>query len=1045
MRPIKLTMQAFGPYAGTETIDFSELGNRTMFVISGKTGSGKTTIFDGISFAIYGKASGEDRNGQELRSQFAPDDLHTEVTLQFCLRGNNYYIKRSPQQEKKKERGDGYRLVGAAAELYRFDEAGEMQLLAANVRDVDERIKQIMLIDSNQFRQIVMIPQGEFRKLLISDSKEKEAILQRLFHTEIYKRIEEKLKEEATSLKKAVEKQVADRNQLLGKIQATYNEELKSYLDAGSVNDIIILPLLEDEIKKMTEQLEMVSKEIKVKEKDKELTSQKLYEAENIMKQMRTRDELAERKHILEGEKPVFESKEQDIQLAKKAALVSQQEELCHRLSQEKNSLLRDLESRKQRLEELKSLIQTRESELRVENEREGERKAAQEAIHTLQQIKEEVYSFSLVEKEVLSVAKELKQYKHKLNVVEEQSQNVEERLRVLQDEKTNLEKIDFLLLENERNLEKLRNEFELLEKFELGLARNKENILLLEQKKGILGQAQTRLQDAKELVATLETRWLHGQAANLARGLQDGEACPVCGSAHHPNIAVVDISEIPDEQDLKAAKEQVSGLEQEKTKAETAFLEVQSRVSAVTESLQELQADIMKIHDDFSEETLEPLKNQLIDAGKLLQSEQMKLKQGQVKFREISKEMAAYEEKRTEISIIVDNLRKQVSDASILFAEKNTRLEGIKSRIPEELRSIQEFERMWQDAITKQEKLQQQFELAQKQFQETKEQYTSVEAGVATVQKHVNDKDAELNKERALFLTQMTEQGFGKYKEYKMAKRTQEQIVYLEREVRDYYEELRSVTDRYMELYQALKDIQTPNIELLNQQLTKVQEQIQLLNDQYTDLLFKKRDNQEIHDSVLRMNEAMQVLEKRYKLVGELSDISRGQNELKITFERYVLAAFLDDILREANVRLLKMTSGRYEMNRKTDRAKGNVQSGLELLVFDQYTGQERHVKTLSGGESFKASLSLALGLADVVQNYAGGVSLETMFIDEGFGTLDPESLDQAIEALIDIQSSGRLVGIISHVPELRERIDARLEVTATQTGSATKFQFLN
>jgi exonuclease SbcC len=165
----------------------------------------------------------------------------------------------------------------------------------------------------------------------------------------------------------------------------------------------------------------------------------------------------------------------------------------------------------------------------------------------------------------------------------------------------------------------------------------------------------------------------------------------------------------------------------------------------------------------------------------------------------------------------------------------------------------------------------------------------------------------------------------------------------------------------------------------------------------------------------------------------------------LRVTFERYVLGSFLDDILREANSRLLKMTSGRFQLLRKMDKSKGNTQSGLELLVIDSYTGQERHVKTLSGGESFKASLSLALGLADVVQNYAGGVSLETMFIDEGFGTLDPESLDQAIEALIDIQSSGRLVGIISHVPELKERIDARLEVVASQSGSTTRFYFIN
>jgi exonuclease SbcC len=235
------------------------------------------------------------------------------------------------------------------------------------------------------------------------------------------------------------------------------------------------------------------------------------------------------------------------------------------------------------------------------------------------------------------------------------------------------------------------------------------------------------------------------------------------------------------------------------------------------------------------------------------------------------------------------------------------------------------------------------------------------------------------------------------------------------------------------------------PNLQELTELIDKITQEIKDIDDQKSDLSFKKKENEQILETIYFLNKEMKQFEEQYKMIGNLADISKGNNNLRITFERYVLGSFLDDILREANGRLLKMTSGRFQLLRKMDKSKGNTQSGLELLVVDSYTGQERHVKTLSGGESFKASLSLALGLADVVQNYAGGVSLETMFIDEGFGTLDPESLDQAIEALIDIQSSGRLVGIISHVPELKERIDVRLEVVASQSGSTTHFQFIN
>ncbi|GIN61717.1 nuclease SbcCD subunit C [Robertmurraya siralis] len=1045
MRPITLTMQAFGPYAGRETIDFSELENRTMFVISGKTGSGKTTIFDGISYAIYGKASGEDRNGSELRSQFARDDLHTEVALKFSLRGKQYFVKRSPQQEKKKERGDGYRTVGASAELYIFDQYGEQQLVAANVRDVDEKIKEIMLIDSNQFRQILMIPQGEFRKLLTSDSKEKEVILQRLFHTEMYKRIEEKLKQEAIELKRNVENQQEERALLIRKISAIYNEELKRYLEAGSDQDVLIFPLLETEIEKMAEQLEKIKNEVKEKEKDKELFAQKLYEAENIVKQMETREQLAVRKKALEINKEMFVRKEKEIVQANKAALLAKQDELCHRLKKERDALIENVKLRAKNLEDLHALLQKHEEIWKNELAKEDERKKVQEEIHSLQQMKDEVTSFALLQKEVMQMQQNRAKRLEQQQQLEETFCLTEKALGKLLKEKNSIEKIDVQILENRRNFDKLEQELALAAKYGQQVQKNKENAISLEKSHKMLAQAQARLDDAKALVHDLENKWLHGQAAALANQLHTGEACPVCGSTEHPQPASQHAEFVPDENDLKAAKEQVAVLEQERLQLESAFLEKQSRMKTGSELLQEISQDLIKLRADFTEDKLESYNHDLLDRKRILQKEYQQLIELEKKYKQISAEVAKLEEKKNLLEQQISDVKGQVNDAAIRFTEKNTQLNGLMSRIPVELRSTEAFERKWLKAVRTQESLLQQFEATQRHFQETKEKYFSAQSAFETVQKHAKEKETELNVERAAFIKQLKEQDFKDYKQFEYAKRSTEEIALLEKEIRHYYEELRSVSDRYQELVETLRGIDKPNLQELQQKVHEVQEIIAELNTQYTNLFIKKNENEQIRALIVRINAEMKELEKRYKLVGELYDITRGQNAAKITFERYVLAAFLDDILREANSRLLKMTSGRYQMLRKKERAKGNVQSGLELLVFDQYTGQERHVKTLSGGESFKAALSLALGLADVVQNYAGGVSLETMFIDEGFGTLDPESLDQAIEALIDIQSSGRLVGIISHVPELRERIDARLEVTGTQTGSTTNFYFLN
>ncbi|MGW9607363.1 SbcC/MukB-like Walker B domain-containing protein, partial [Heyndrickxia sporothermodurans] len=328
---------------------------------------------------------------------------------------------------------------------------------------------------------------------------------------------------------------------------------------------------------------------------------------------------------------------------------------------------------------------------------------------------------------------------------------------------------------------------------------------------------------------------------------------------------------------------------------------------------------------------------------------------------------------------------------------------------------------------------------------QQLKEQLSGNRASNEKLLDLLTKSEGTLKEERKKFINMLSEEGFSGYQQFSQAKRERETIKQLEQQVQNYREEFRSVSDRYQEIEELLKNVEKPQIDRLKQQFIELENDLQDLSSTHSTVLMKIHHNEEIARKVAKINHTIKESEEKYKVIGHLSDISKGQNTYRITFERYVLAAFLDDILQVANTRLTRMTSGRYHLLRKTDRSKGNVQSGLELLIFDQYTGQERHVKTLSGGESFKASLALALGLADVVQQHSGGVSLETMFIDEGFGTLDPESLDQAIESLMDIQNSGRLVGIISHVPELKERIDARLEVYSSQNGSKTEFHFLN
>ncbi|MFP5106100.1 AAA family ATPase [Neobacillus sp. C211] len=1045
MKPLKLTMQAFGPYAGNEEIDFTALGNRTMFVISGKTGSGKTTIFDAISYAIYGKASGEDRNGPELRSQFAKDEVLTEVSLDFSLRNKAYSITRSPQQLKKKEKGDGYTQIGAKAELYMWTENGEKKLLASKINDVEEKIKEIMLIDANQFRQILMIPQGEFRKLLTSDSKDKEVILQRLFHTQLYKMVEDKLKEEATELKRTVEDQIQSRNEAIRRIHSVTNEELRGYLDADSVNDTIIMPLLQAEISGMGIALEQLNHQLKGKVQEQDKLKGQLFEAEAILKQLQMKEELKGQKDSLVSQEEVFIEKEKQVQLAQKAALLAKQEELCHRLKREVDQLEGNLKSIQMEMEKLDGLLKQHEQQLQRELGREGERQTALDELNRLVNMKEDVYSFAALLKETQNKDTELKTAKEKHMQSEQLLEQLVGQIGFLNRQKEEIEKGKLTYLENEGRIEKIKAELDRYEKYDTLLGKHQEAEQNLKAITARYENTTARFADARAMVENLEGKWMHGQAAILAAGLQSGQGCPVCGSEHHPSPAIQHDDSIPTEEEMKAAKAQSAKWEKEKSADEAAFYQSQSaeaaKRAAVTEILQELRT----YRPDFTESDLPHAKIEADTARNQLVQIQGNLAEQIKQLDKVRLEIEKREIEKINVQNTIHQVSAQMNELTVQFTEKKTNLSRMKKVIPENLRSEAEYEKAVSVSRNRQEILIKQLEEAQQRFQAVKEKLSNETARLLDAEKHHASKHKELETEREIFINKLSEQGFEKYGMYAASKRTEGEIRSLEAEIRSYREEVRSVSDRLKELTELLIDVKTPDIEGLKQELVKITDEIEALNHQSTNLFVKKRDNEEIYSRVESLNEQMKVLEERYKLIGHLYEIAKGQNNFRITFERYVLAAFLDDILREANGRLRKMTSGRFQLLRKTDRSKGNTQSGLELLVFDQYTGQERHVKTLSGGESFKASLSLALGLADVVQNYAGGVSLETMFIDEGFGTLDPESLDQAIEALMDIQSSGRLVGIISHVPELKERIDVRLEVMADQTGSRTEFMFTN
>lgn len=1043
MRPIKLMMQAFGPYAGKEMIDFTKLGNRTMFVISGKTGSGKTTIFDGISFAIFGRASGDDRGGSDLRSHFADEDVVTEVSMQFALKDKLYYIWRTPQQEKKKARGEGYTTVGAKAELYILAEDGSRKLLAANVRDTDEKIKEIIQLDANQFRQILMIPQGEFRKLLTSDSREKELILQKLFRTELYKRIEDKMKEKANSLKSQVELGVSERTRLLKGIIPRDHEELVAALSETNLNDLIILQLLDDVVNNMKSDLAVLSDNMKQQKQQRDNAKRQVDAAEDLLKQIAARDDLIKQKSELDKQEDHIEQIKIEIEKAGRANHLAHQENLCHRLKKALDEYEKELNDQQEKVKSAEKSLDNTKELLEIEEKRQDQRENVNNELMKLHHLRDDIYSFTerqaelkVIEDELAACKTEIQTNQLKLEILKQELTEHTSRLK-------NLESIRLQAFEKEKQLVYIEGTLKSLHSLNAMVLKSQELNKKLNTHEQIVKKVRDSATDAKEILKVIEDKWHDGQAGLLAHQLKTGVPCPVCGSDEHPVPATFS-SHMPSEVDLKAAKTDVDEFNRELLEAERVWLRFVAEAETVQGAISEKRSEVEQLIPEFSLQDidliLESYEGKHVDAKRSLADDQAEISQ----IHQLEEKVLEQEKNADKINIILQELMAKEQQLFVKHTEAATVVNNLIRNIPDHLKTKKQYDSAVAAAEIQKKKLDTDLENARSLFSQKNEQLAGLKGTIVNLESQVRKSREELDVERKIFLKQLEDEKFSTYKDYHESKRPQSAIDVMNQKIRSYREEYRSITDRLSDYEMRLKGVEKPDMDILQKQFQEKEQVYSVMSEQQAALVLHIHKNEEIRSNVEKVNEEIKAAEQQYELIGHLADITRGQNTYRLTFERFVLASFLDEILHAANVRLVKMSSGRYQLLRKTDRSKGNVQSGLELLVFDQYTGQERHVKTLSGGESFKAALSLALGLADVVQEHAGGVSLETMFIDEGFGTLDPESLDHAIEALMDIQSSGRLVGIISHVPELKERMDARLEVIACQNGSKTEFRFL-
>ncbi|NIB44961.1 SMC family ATPase [Pseudomaricurvus alkylphenolicus] len=1019
MRPLQLTMTAFGPFAATEEIDFRRLGDRPLFLINGATGAGKTTILDGICFALYGSTTGNEREASQMRCDYADDQHITRVELLFELRGRHYRIVREPEQLRPKVRGEGYTTHKPRAELFRLredDEDGESKeepLVAAKVSEATRTIEELTGLTVEQFRQVMVLPQGEFRRLLLAGSGERERIFSQLFQTQIYKRIEDSLKIRSGNLRQQRENLLNRQKGILETGGLDSGEALQEQLSA-----------LEPQLQQAQEQLQGVQQQLQAVQKEHDEAQQREQRYQQLLSEQK-------RQQILEQRRGLQEQQRQQLALAQDALRLQPDWELCQREQQQRQVLQVQLSESQQRLQQQQQQLEQARTAMQELDSLQKDIDQLKAEAQQLLGYRERVDHWEQAEQQRRQAEQHYQQQQQ--TVAEQQqrlnrmSQQVEQGQRQLRDLQEQL---------NELNPEQQRLQ-QLNERCQRRIQLDADNAKLAEIESNLQGLQQQRQQAEGEGKALrqardqLELQWHRGQAALLAAQLQEGEPCPVCGSDKHPQPAY-DTTAIPDQAQRQQATQALEA-------AREAFVEIEQRLAVQKTNREHLQQQIETHRLGLGDAVDLPL-SELQQQLQRLQQRVQALEQSQQIHQSVTEQLQQWQQQ-------LDTLRLQQERESKAQAQANTRLELANQQLqqtltelPEAFRQAGALQRAFVDNESRLQQTTQRLQQLQKNLEQAQLAFEAARAHDQSMRQQWQQTEDACCKAQQSWLQVLQDSRFASEEEFLGARQSESQMQTWMQELQEFERQWAQVQGVLVRLEAQLQEQPQMDLPAIEERLQQCLQQFELKQQNHRGLDQRMVTLRGVEEALSKVIEETQTLEKRYAVIGTLADVAAGKTGDRINLQRFVLSVLLDDVLVVASQRLKRMSKGRFELYRQTEKGKGAGAFGLELMVEDAYNGKQRPVATLSGGESFMAALSLALGLSDVVQAYAGGIRLDTLFVDEGFGSLDPESLDLAINTLVDLQASGRMVGVISHVPELKERLNVRLDVHASRQGSTTE-----
>lgn len=998
MMPISLTLSAFGPYPDTITIDFESFQEDGLFLITGPTGSGKTMIFDAMIFALYGKTSGQIRQTDSLRCDHALNEIPTFVEFSFSLHQQNYTIKRNPKyylEGKKTPKQPSALLILPDGKM------------VEGIKEVNQKMISLLGVDDQQFKQICMIAQGEFTKLIMASSDEREKVLRELFHSETYQKLEEKLKVHLKTYQDKYDLLLNKRKDLMQELQV---EDHQEYLSKQTK----LIASQQKEYDDLKKDLDQKKQQLQLYR----LQNQRLIQLKDLKQQFQD----------LKKQENDYQELNKTVDTLKKA--------------QETNYLYISYIKQQKKLQTLKLNQEDFLKQLKKLEKDYQEKKVQADFLDYKQQTKEKLQNQIQETKQLIN---QIYQYQNDYQNL----QTLKQQYRMLDEEhKLFLKKKEKFENGLQRDQERIQSEQQVQSKYELikqqyvrlneqkvkvhQLSDYYDQILKLNENKSDLQEEYTvvekQVDHEKMQYNQMEKLYFRKQAGIFALQLKEDQPCPICGSLHHPHPAQIEKEDITKEkldQQAKKVKQQEHRLQDilqkillsnqkkemlvKQTKQLSSELNIQEEISKeiFIKELDHLSKDEKRMKKEYLE-----LQDELKYIQKLKKSVALSLK-----------DMSTYESKELKQAQSLENIQVQIHQLSGKLNDSLRQYE-----IGEVNKNYQQVQKEYRQLSLEIETIQQDYEKVKNKYLEIKTKISSLNQQIIQEQEIYDELDNKYHTALDAFINE---------EEFLNLKTQINQISILEKKYQDYLISLKSLNEQVISLENEVKDSTYVDLSSLSETIKEVNQQLREKNDDLEKLKIDYSLKEKMIKDIQKINQQLEKDEDTYQRYLDLYNLASGKNNARVSIERYVLATYFENMLIYANVIMKQLSQGRYQLLRKDDAGKGRSQQGLELDVFDQESGNIRSIKTLSGGESFKAALSLALGLSRMVQDYAGGIELNTLFIDEGFGSLDSQSLDQAMNCLMELHHENKLIGIISHVSDLKDRIERQLVVERKQKQS--------